>query len=79
MGIAGGVVVFVVMWWLIFFMSLPMGVRRNEAPEEGHDPGAPTKANVGKKMLVTTGITIVLFVSLHLAIETGLLSVDFHR
>ena len=79
MGIAGGVVVFVILWWLVFFMTLPIGVRRDENPEEGHDPGAPRTANIGKKMLIATAITIVLFGALYAAVETGLLAIDFRR
>lgn len=79
MGIAGGIVTFIVIWWLVFFMTLPIGVRRDDTPEDGHDPGAPRKANIGKKILAATGITIVLFGALQFSIETGLLAIDFRR
>lgn len=54
-------VVFVVIWWLVLFMVLPFGVRRNDAPEEGHDPGAPVHPMLWRKVGVTTAITFVLF------------------
>ena len=56
-----GVVVFVIIWWLILFMVLPWGISRTENPEAGHDPGAPARPMVVRKLLITTGLTIVLF------------------
>lgn len=51
MSIAAFIVVYVISFWLVFFMVLPIGVRRDENPEEGNDPGAPVKHMIGKKML----------------------------
>ncbi|MCR9221923.1 MAG: DUF1467 family protein [Alphaproteobacteria bacterium] len=61
MGPVSGVVVYIIIWWLVLFMVLPFGVRRDEAPETGHDPGAPKVAMIGKKMLITTAIATALF------------------
>jgi predicted secreted protein len=64
MGVTGSIVVFVVIWWLIFFMSLPFGVRgqwEDNQVEEGTEPGAPQTHGLGKKALATTGIAIVLW------------------
>jgi predicted secreted protein len=55
------IVVFVVIWWLVFFMALPFGVKRSEHVEPGHDPGAPARTHLGLKALITTGVTIVLW------------------
>ena len=55
------VVVFIIIWWLILFMVLPWGISRTENPEAGHDPGAPARPMVVRKLLITTGLTIVLF------------------
>ena len=35
------VVIFVLVWWMAFFVSLPFGIRRVENPEPGMEPGAP--------------------------------------
>ena len=56
-----GVVVFIIIWWLILFMVLPWGISRTENPEAGHDPGAPARPMVVRKLLITTALTIVLF------------------
>lgn len=54
MNIASFAVVYICSWWIIIFMVLPFGVRRNETPEQGHDPGAPLVHNLKKKMLLTS-------------------------
>jgi len=61
MGPVSGIVVFIILWWLVLFMVLPFGVRRDDAPQDGHDPGAPKVARIGKKMAITTAIATVLF------------------
>lgn len=75
MGIAGSIVVFIVIWWLVLFMALPIGVRRDEAPEDGHDPGAPRNPNLGKKIIGTTIVSIVLFGIVYWVIDSGLISI----
>lgn len=63
MNIIGYSITFFVSWWLIFFMVLPFGLQtHNESDEEivdGIEIGAPIKANIKQKMLITTGITTI--------------------
>ncbi|MDF1748517.1 MAG: DUF1467 family protein [Alphaproteobacteria bacterium] len=54
MNIASFLVVYIIAWWLVFFIVLPIGVRRDDAPQEGHDVGAPVKHMIGKKALWST-------------------------
>ncbi len=61
MGIVTGIVVFVIIWWLVFFMVLPYGVRPPDSVKEGQDPGAPERPQLWRKAAVTTGIAVVLF------------------
>ncbi|MEQ9488339.1 MAG: DUF1467 family protein [Alphaproteobacteria bacterium] len=55
------IVVFVIIWWLVLFMVLPFGNRQPETVEEGHQAGAPENPHLLKKVLITTGISLVLF------------------
>ena len=41
MNIFSGIVVFVLIWWMIFFCTLPFGIRNIEQPKDGSMPGAP--------------------------------------
>ena len=74
MGIASGIVVFLLVWWLTLFMVLPWGVRPLEEPEEGHESGAPERPQIKKKMLITTAISVVVWVIIFAFIELNLFS-----
>ncbi len=60
MGWFGTLVVFVVVWWLIFFMTLPFGVRVPDETEPGHATSAPERPRLGLKAAITTVITSAL-------------------
>jgi predicted secreted protein len=56
-----GFVVYALIWWLTLFIVLPFGVRRDENPAAGHDPGAPAHPHLWAKVAVTTAIATVLW------------------
>lgn len=61
--------VYVVVWWLVLFTILPIGVRSaQEAGEEvqtGHASGAPVAPNMWKKVAATSVITAVVVAILY--------------
>ncbi len=64
MSIIGSIVVFIILWWLILFMILPREIssqKDNGIIVKGTDPGAPSNANIIKKLILTTIITSLLF------------------
>ncbi|MAU42045.1 MAG: hypothetical protein CMF31_10530 [Kordiimonas sp.] len=65
MSIVSHIVVFVVAWWLLFFMVLPWGVRSlhevEEEYDEGLEAGAPHNPKLKQKVLITTGLTIIVW------------------
>lgn len=68
------VVVYIVLWWLVLFMVLPFGVRRNQSPEIGHDHGAPLKPMLWRKAAVTTAIATLLFAAIYGVLEYELVT-----
>lgn len=79
MSIAGGIVVFVIIWWMVLFMVLPIGVQtQHEAGEiePGSAPSAPTAPRLLRKMLITTGIAAVLWGIFFLAMANEWISLD---
>ncbi len=56
-----GFVVYFLIWWTILFAVLPWGVRREENPEPGHDPGAPARPYLWIKVGVTTLVAGLLW------------------
>ena len=67
-------VFFAIAWWLIFFITLPFGIRRLKEPEPGMEVGAPEKPRIWTKVAVTTLITAVVTISLRLAMDSGVIS-----
>ena len=65
MGIATMLLVYVIIWWMIFFMALPFGVKNidedgDDGRAPGSDLGAPVKGNLVKKAIITSVIALVL-------------------
>ena len=78
MGITGSIIVYVMIWWIIFFSVLPIGIQSNKEvfkeKIEGMDPGAPKNPNISKKFLITTLITTVIFSVIYYLAKAELLN-----
>ena len=53
-------VIFVISWWLILFLVLPVGISKQKNVKFGNDPGAPKEPMLKKKFLITTIIALIL-------------------
>lgn len=51
---------YLMIWWIVFFMALPVGIRAEDSPVKGQDSGAPKNPCLGRKMLATTIISALL-------------------
>jgi predicted secreted protein len=76
MSIFGGIVVYVITWWMVFFAVLPVGVRRNRSPQEGNDPGAPENARLWTKAAITTIVAGILTWLVWMALDQDWLSLS---
>ena len=78
MGITGSIIVYVMIWWVIFFSVLPVGIRSNKEVFKdkigGVDPGAPKNPKIGKKFLITTLITTIIFLVIYYLVKFNLLN-----
>ena len=78
MGITGSIIVYVLIWWMIFFSVLPIGIqsKKEKFKEgiEGIDPGAPNNPKIGKKFLITTIITSIIFIVIYYLVKFNLLN-----
>jgi predicted secreted protein len=70
--------VFVVVWWLVFFMSLPIGARSYHEAGENVDVGnassAPMRPRIWMKAGISTLIAVVLTIGVYFLIDSGALS-----
>ena len=78
MGITGSIIVYVLIWWMIFFSVLPIGIQSNKRKFkeklEGIDPGAPNNPNISKKFFITTIITSIIFIVIYYLVKFDLLN-----
>jgi predicted secreted protein len=75
-----GIASFFTIWWVVIFVTLPLGVRSQAEAggrPEGSDPGAPVKPDLKRKMLLTTGISAVVWLIVAAIIEFRLISFDW--
>jgi predicted secreted protein len=73
MKIGTAIAIYFVVWWIVLFAILPLGVRNaHEAGEtilEGNEPGAPVEHQMGKKALITTIVSAVVFAMIYFALQ----------
>ncbi|MBX9819936.1 DUF1467 family protein [Afipia birgiae] len=77
--ISTAIAIYFVLWWVVLFAVLPFGVRSQmENGEEiaGTDPGAPSAARMGRKLLWTTVISAVIFAAGMWAFRAGYLNIE---
>ena len=66
-----GLVLFTMIWWTVLFMVLPFGVRPvSDADDATGWRGAPEHPRIGRKLLVTTVISAVLWGAAFLVIQS---------
>ncbi len=74
-GIGSAIAIYFIIWWLALFVVLPWGVRSQHETgfvEEGTEPGAPVFPHLGRKLIATTIVAAVCFVSFVLIKNSGL-------
>jgi len=68
---------FAIFWFLALQIVIPIGVRSpHETGEEvqpGHDPGAPSRPQLGLKVAIATAAAIVMWAILYALVLTGVL------
>ncbi len=69
-----GLLVYVIVWWIAFFMVLPWGVKVPDKPEPGHASSAPDRPLLWRKALITTVIAALVWIAIYYVIDSGLLS-----
>lgn len=76
-GFVTGIVVFLIVWWMVFFIVLPLSITSQHAAGDvvpGSEPGAPVDARLGQKMWLTTKATSVIWLVFFVVFEFGLIN-----
>ncbi|WP_112320430.1 DUF1467 family protein [Oceanibium sediminis] len=79
MTITGAIVLFAVIWFMALLIALPLGLRTHGdrgVNSQAEPAFSPVNANVRRKILWVTAITIVLWIPICLFIASGIVSID---
>lgn len=76
MDILSGFAVFFLIWWTVLFCVLPLGVKLPPTDDQvaGAMPGAPADPQLGRKALITTGISVVLWLIIFGLVKSDIIS-----
>ena len=70
-----GAALFLMIWWTALFAVLPIGTRPNADPDAATGwRGAPERPRMGRKVLITTAVSIVIWVACYIVITGPWLS-----
>mgnify|MGYP006106597681 FL=1 len=78
MSTTGSLIVYISIWWIVFFSILPIGIRSQNAKFtdnlNGNDRGAPKNPQIGKRFLITTFITSIIFLVIYYLVSQNYLN-----
>ena len=80
MALVFAISMYVVIWWIVLFAMLPIGVRTAEEAGEKSSPGnaesAPHTPNLLPKMVATTVVSSIVFAALYAVIVHRVFTLD---
>lgn len=75
MNVVTAIVLFTMIWWTVLFAVLPFGVRPvADADDATGWRGAPERPRMGRKLLITTLVSVVLWCAAFAVIRSEALS-----
>ena len=70
MSYTGLAIIYIIIWWIVFFIILPLDVNRSKTYKiEGDDSGSPENPKMMKKFIYCTGITSIIFIMIYLLMK----------
>jgi predicted secreted protein len=78
MSATGLAIIYIIIWWIVFFIILPIDVNRQKPVKiDGEDTGSPENPKMLKKFIYCTSITTVIFVIIYLLIKYEYLNLRY--
>ena len=78
MSVTGLVIIYIIIWWIVFFIILPIDVNRQKTVKiDGEDAGSPENPKMLKKFIYCTGITTVIFMIIYFLIKYEYLNLRY--
>ena len=70
MSYTGLAIIYIIIWWIVFFIILPLDVNRSKTYKiEGEDSGSPENPKMMKKFIYCTGISSIIFIMIYLLMK----------
>ncbi len=69
MGILNAVFIYFLVWWVLLFTVLPLGVERHEETGRGYDAGAPKNSNLKKKIILNSVMSAAVVLIMELLVR----------
>ena len=57
-------ILFILIWWIVFFISLPVNISVSSIQKKGHATSSPKKTYIGLKVLITSILSILIMLIL---------------
>jgi len=79
MPVTTGVAIFFLIWWVVLFAVLPLGIHSQHEDGEmaaGTDPGAPVIPRLGRKLLLTTVVSALIFAACYVVYVNHLVTLE---
>ena len=73
-----GFLIYVIIWWIVVFTILPIGIRKQDKVEKGHAEGAPQNPQILKKFLITSIIAFILWLLVFFIIKKQIFSFQYN-
>ena len=73
-----GFLIYVIIWWIVVFTILPIGIKKPEKLEKGHAEGAPQNPLILKKFIMTSLIAFVLWLLVFFFIKKQIFSFQYN-
>ncbi|MGV8997034.1 MAG: DUF1467 family protein [Parvibaculaceae bacterium] len=68
MNLTASLAIYLVVWWIVIFVTLPFGTRsqyeEGGIEGQGRDPGAPVRIYLWRKMAVTTVVAGIIWLGI---------------
>lgn len=68
-------VIYVVVWWILFFIFLPIGIKKSNNLIPGQDSGAPEKTYLWKKIILVSSIALAFALLIIYLINNNIISI----
>lgn len=73
MSFLSAVFLYFLIWWVMLFTVLPLGVERNADEGLGHDAGAPRVHGLKRKIFLNTVLSAAILAIIYVLAETGMI------